>query len=29
MSSCIYAYLHVGVGQPRIADDGRAAIDDL
>lgn len=22
-------YLHVGVGQPGIADDSRAAIDDL
>jgi hypothetical protein len=29
VSSRIYAYLHVGVGQPGIADDGRAAIDDL
>jgi hypothetical protein len=29
VSSRIYAYLHVGVGQPGIADDGRAAIDNL
>ena len=29
VNATVNAYLHVGVGQPRIADDGRAAIDDL